>query len=301
MAQQSRVRDESTLHTYRTELPNIIDDMDLSVYAFRLYAHLKRRAGDTGECWEGTRKLAETCKMSIGQVSKAKQELKDRGLILITQRKTASGPGDEIAIIDIWPLNFETFNKRSLYERSVNGSVHTVNASDEIVVQNGSSVHTVNTKRSYSEREEEPMEEEPPPPPTPHVEPIAGGGGGEQIFPQDPEQPQTLTAAQEKTKAAGPGRNGIVYTDTEKWLASEGMGVAHKWGHLPLDAVQQDVKRRRALGQGWGAIDRQWDRSPPRTVPPAPVPKREETPEERRMREARIDAELRSTSFNYRG
>jgi hypothetical protein len=144
-----RVKDEGSLHHYRIELPNLIDDMDMSVYAFRLYAHLKRRAGDHGDCWEGTRKLAASCRMSLGQVSKAKKELIDLGLITITKRDTPSGPGDEISIIDIWPKNFDTF-KRSPHERFTDTSVHHTNAS-QLERSQGELM------RSQGEHEEEPV------------------------------------------------------------------------------------------------------------------------------------------------
>lgn len=160
MDNQARIKDKSSLHRYRTELPNMIVDSDLSVYAFRLYVHLKRRAGDDGSCWEGTRKIADACRMSMGQVSKAKQELLDKNLITKTTRKTRGGNADEIAIVDMWPENFRKYSKDE--------SVHTVNTSEEPFTSrtldaesvhhmntSGESVHTVNVKRSPHEQEEE--------------------------------------------------------------------------------------------------------------------------------------------------
>lgn len=161
MSDPSRIVDKSSLHRYRTELPNLVVDSDLSVYAFRLYVHLKRRAGDDGSCWEGTRALADTCRMSMGQVSKAKQELLDKGLIRKSTRATRGGKADDITIVDVWPENFRKYSKDE--------SVHTVNTSEEPFTTRtpkpesvhhtnalDESVHTVNVKRSYSEQEEEP-------------------------------------------------------------------------------------------------------------------------------------------------
>lgn len=147
MADSDRVIDKSTLHRYRIELPIMLDDMDLSVYAFRLYIHMKRRAGDDGSCWEGSRALAKACHMSLGQVAKAKKELKDKGLITIEKYKTKTGDGDNISVVDLWPKNFETYAKAE-------ESVHTVNATpDGAFTTRTDSVHTVNAKRSYSEQE----------------------------------------------------------------------------------------------------------------------------------------------------
>lgn len=134
----TRIRDDGDLRRYRTEIPNCIDDADLSVYAFRLYVHLKRVAGDEGTCWQSTRTLAEACKMSLAKVVDAKRELEAAGLIEIGKHATRSGPGDTITIVDVWSENFSRYGKRSPHEQSVR--------------------HT-NAKRSPREQEEEPSEE----------------------------------------------------------------------------------------------------------------------------------------------
>jgi len=163
MTDQTRIKDRSSLHRYRTELPNLIADSDLSVYAFRLYVHLKRRAGDDGACWEGTRAIAAACRMSMGQVSKAKQELLDKHLIEKTTRTTRGGQVDQITIVDLWPENFRKYSKEDTDE-----SVHTVNTTKEAFTTRTAtpesvhhtnaldeSVHTVNVKCSLYEQEEE--------------------------------------------------------------------------------------------------------------------------------------------------
>ena len=105
----ARIVDESDLRKYRTELPNLIDDLSLSPYAQRLYSHIKRRAGasDGGECKAGLRGMARHCDMSLGKASAARKELLDRGLIRV-ERKSAKEGGfyDSITIVDIWPANF---------------------------------------------------------------------------------------------------------------------------------------------------------------------------------------------------
>jgi hypothetical protein len=58
-------------------IPMMVDDMEISPRAFRLYAHIVRR----GECWENTRNLARACKMSTGAISRAKKELQQVNLI----------------------------------------------------------------------------------------------------------------------------------------------------------------------------------------------------------------------------
>jgi len=150
-----QVIDRSSMHRYRTEIPNIIDDMDLSVYAFRLYVRLKRVAGDDGKCFYTTRQLAEQCRMSVGAVSKAKQELVEKDLIRVDS--DGKWVRDNIMIVDMWPANFAYFaqekeddscsyseQESALPVHVVNSPVHTVNAP----------VHVVNVK-------EEPIKEEP--------------------------------------------------------------------------------------------------------------------------------------------
>lgn len=150
MADRHRVTDTSTMHRYRIELPILIDDLDLSVYEFRLYVRFKRRAGDGGSCYEGTRSLAEACGMSMGQVSKAKKSLEQKGLISIGTKQTRGGQTDDVSVIDLWPRNFKAYADEE--------SVHQVNTSVKAFTTqtlSTESVHTVNTltsKRSPGER-----------------------------------------------------------------------------------------------------------------------------------------------------
>ena len=102
-----QVRDEGDLRKYYTTIPNIIDDMDLSVYAYRLYGHLKRVAGDVGQCWQSTETLAKACGMGWATVSRAKTELVGKELIIIEQVKNPQGGKDfhNITITDVWENN----------------------------------------------------------------------------------------------------------------------------------------------------------------------------------------------------
>jgi hypothetical protein len=105
---QAEVIDSSDLRKYRIEIPNLIDDMKLSVYAFRLYVHLKRVAGaGNGACFQSTRTLAKACRMSMGKVSESKKELEAAKLIRIETREEWST--DHIRIVDIWRKNFEHY------------------------------------------------------------------------------------------------------------------------------------------------------------------------------------------------
>ncbi len=157
---QLRFTDKSNDRKYFTILPNILwsEEFALSAHDLILYATIKKAAGEAGECFMSTRRLAQEAKMSTGQVSKSKQRLADAGLIeIITRRRGANGhPLHHITVTDIWQQNIEHFQHRSPGEQTqqtvhpVNTSVHPVNTS-----QANCSLHEQNC--SPSETEEEPL------------------------------------------------------------------------------------------------------------------------------------------------
>jgi hypothetical protein len=100
------VVDAGDLRKYRTELPNLVDDLKLSLFAYRLYGHLKRRAGAEGTTIEGLRSMAKHCKMAVGTAAKARRELIDRQLITTEEVVNDRGRFERITIIDIWEQNF---------------------------------------------------------------------------------------------------------------------------------------------------------------------------------------------------
>ena len=105
------VRDNCDLRRYYMMIPNIIDDLDLSVYAYRLYGHLKRVAGEEGQCWQSSETLAKACGMGEATVSRAKMELVDKGLITIELVKNPKGGKDyhNITITDVWEINVSKY------------------------------------------------------------------------------------------------------------------------------------------------------------------------------------------------
>jgi hypothetical protein len=100
---QYKITDES--HTNFSIIPNCVDDMNLSPYAYRLYGHIKRVAGEHGNCWQSGDTLCKICNMSTGQISKAKKELLERRLIKIEVKHTDRNIYHDISIIDIWNQN----------------------------------------------------------------------------------------------------------------------------------------------------------------------------------------------------
>lgn len=151
MNDSHRLTDPSDLRKYRHELPNLIDDMGLSPFAYRLYGHIKRRCGasEGGECYEGTRKMAEVCKMSAGMVFKAKRELEEAGLIKIVPGNAKTNTADTITIVDVWAENFRRYQTCSQDEQGIPKPVHDTNRP----------VHESAQTCSQDEHKKEPVEE----------------------------------------------------------------------------------------------------------------------------------------------
>lgn len=107
------ITEEKNERLYFTMIPNIVTEMGLSVYAQSLYLRLKRRAGESGECFESTRNLAIGCKMSTAKVTEAKRELEQAGLIRIETAKGEHGgrPYHIITITNIWEKNLAHYSQ----------------------------------------------------------------------------------------------------------------------------------------------------------------------------------------------
>ena len=103
-----QIREESP-HDYYCQIPNLVDELDLTPQAYRLYGHLKRVAGESGKCWQSTKTLSEKCRMSAGAISEAKRELENTypPLIRITSKTKENGIYHEIVVTDIWQINHD--------------------------------------------------------------------------------------------------------------------------------------------------------------------------------------------------
>jgi len=99
--------------------PRIINTLDLSLFAYRLYGQIKDVAGEDGHCSLGTRALAKACRISIGTVSKAKGALVKAGLIRIEKALRNGGYADTITVVDIWHENHAMYHQVKLPEPAV--------------------------------------------------------------------------------------------------------------------------------------------------------------------------------------
>lgn len=111
---QVEFQDNSSLHLYRTELPNIIFELNLDVYEFKAYCVMKRIAGDRGSCFKSNANLILEIGCKKTKLKEIKKSLEDIGLITITKRKNSDGGDspDLIEIVDIWNLNMSEMSKK---------------------------------------------------------------------------------------------------------------------------------------------------------------------------------------------
>ncbi|NLG97113.1 MAG: winged helix-turn-helix transcriptional regulator [Chloroflexi bacterium] len=112
MSDEYQVFDGSGDRRYFTQIPNIVFDYPFSPYAFRVYAHIKKVAGEDGMCWQSTRTIADYCNISAPSVTRAIRELEKAGVIQV--KRYPYRPGEnartEIWITDIWQENMNYFS-----------------------------------------------------------------------------------------------------------------------------------------------------------------------------------------------
>ncbi len=119
----SQVSDNSSSHTYFTQIPNIIFELGLKSQQLSIYLALKRSAGDHGFCTKSIRTLAKESGVDEKTYVKWRDSLSQvnpilkKPLIIIEKRVDKSGnkTTDSIEIIDIWPENMEYFLNKKVH------------------------------------------------------------------------------------------------------------------------------------------------------------------------------------------
>lgn len=153
---------------YRTEIPNIIDDLGLDPHERALYCHYKRACGGSDCEWvESVRLTAQRTKMSFGRASEARKSLFERGLIRLVSK---GNDGTAVRVVDIWELNTIFYSQE--YRPAVDGwsieqlkewcqGVHNMNTIKEGVVHgeqvNGTGVHNANASVHNMNNKKEPL------------------------------------------------------------------------------------------------------------------------------------------------
>jgi hypothetical protein len=113
------IKDLSSNHHYRTELPNIIFEIGLPPQLIGVYAAIKRSAGDQGAFFKSEAKLAKELGISKKTLHKFIEILclinihLKKSLLIKKNRISKDGDKDTnlISITDIWPENYMKFNE----------------------------------------------------------------------------------------------------------------------------------------------------------------------------------------------
>jgi DNA-binding transcriptional regulator YhcF (GntR family) len=114
---------------YFTATPNLIlDHPELDIYDHMLYIHIKRIAGDNGQCWASIRYLAKKMKVSNDRVIKSLQKLLKLGLIRHAgTKKIKTRPKNVYEIVDIWEMNV------NYYSNHQNNTSETIESQERVI------------------------------------------------------------------------------------------------------------------------------------------------------------------------
>jgi len=104
-----------------------VDDLGLSVEAFRVYGHLARRAGANNDAWPSYQSIGDTCfsgshpplkpESRRRKAMRAVKELERRGLIKVNRRRLNNSRGSlsnqyQILPLSKWPTDIRPKRKR---------------------------------------------------------------------------------------------------------------------------------------------------------------------------------------------
>ena len=110
---------EKEKRDYFAMIPNMVDDLDLTPYAFRLYVHICSVVGHGGKCCQSTETLAKACHMSTSTVVRAKRELShkvvDNKSLIYIVAIPGIDPGRAYHVVyvnDIWEANHNRYANR---------------------------------------------------------------------------------------------------------------------------------------------------------------------------------------------
>lgn len=134
--QSQDLHDDAPAGKYFTQILNMADD-DLDPYEYRLLGHYKRVIGElNAPCTQGTRKIAEVCRMSLGKVTATRKQLEAKGWIRCERRPNNT---IRVTLVDRMAENVARYSKRSQPEQSEGErsysehGVHVVNATVHVV------------------------------------------------------------------------------------------------------------------------------------------------------------------------
>lgn len=111
--EMNSIKDESNDHSYFTIVPNLVKFKCRNPYDLALWIAVKERAGENGECFLGTRKLAAWALMSKSKAIECRSYLLKVGLLEGEKRLRSGGdfPVWHLRIPDVWQENIEKMGK----------------------------------------------------------------------------------------------------------------------------------------------------------------------------------------------
>ncbi|MCC5610480.1 helix-turn-helix domain-containing protein [Nostoc sp. CHAB 5834] len=86
-AQTQKVESSAEVTLPLPFIPAWLDDYGLNPPEFRVYAHIARRAGKTGKCWESVVNIAKACRLCRNLTLKALQSLTEKYRFLIRNKR----------------------------------------------------------------------------------------------------------------------------------------------------------------------------------------------------------------------
>lgn len=128
MSESFQIIEEKPDHHFRTEIPNIVFELDLSSFELSLYLIIKKITGDDGCCWRSLSSLSELARMSKTKVRECLDKLcspfaKLSNLPLLKKyaRHRADGTSDTnvIEVVPIWRNNGDFYRLKKKLQCSL--------------------------------------------------------------------------------------------------------------------------------------------------------------------------------------
>lgn len=172
----SQVKDDSSLHRFRTELPNCILYAQLSPTEFLVYCHVKRIAGDNGKCYMSHKNIAimagigeKTVRRSL-EILCRKNEILGIPLIKKTSRIKESGSLDTClyTIVDLWPINMRMSSQNNFGTVKLTEGVRSKRPKGTVkLTEKEEPIKNINKKEVEEKGKGKPSPKTPPPRPQP--------------------------------------------------------------------------------------------------------------------------------------
>lgn len=113
------IKDLSSNHKFRTEIPNILFNIGLDAHHLAVYMAFKLSAGDHSHCTKSNKHLCQNAGVSRPTLTKCRDDLSlinpilGKPLLKVVHRLSEAGDKDtnDVTIVDIWPENYKFFTE----------------------------------------------------------------------------------------------------------------------------------------------------------------------------------------------